>query len=276
MIQSMLKIILLLLAGYLLIVMIAAIFQRNLIYQPDTASEAELLRMAESEGLLPWKNADGSIIGWKTPDQPSTEETTAVIVYHGNAGFALNRTYVVNGLMHQEEHGPWQIFIVEYPGYGSRQGSPSDKVIKKAAKKAFNRVATQSYKQILVFGESLGTGVASYIASEYQDEIQGVMLVSPFTNLSDIASTHYFFLPAKMLLTEKFDNVEALGNFNQPVVFVYGEDDLIVPSSFTKALYESYDGPKLIFSQPDRRHNTINYHPEAEWWKKALNFLLKN
>lgn len=274
--RSVFRILLFILIGYGGVLLLAGLLQRRLIYQPMKAGIGELMKMAESKGLQPWRDTEGTIIGWKTADLPDQESTIAVLAMHGNSGHALHRDYVSDGFLNQRAHeGPFQVFLFEYPGYGHREGKPTDETIKQAAEEAFNYLADQNFEQILLFGESLGSGAASYLAAQFPDEADGLILVSPFSSLKDVAVERYFLYPADMILTESFDNVEMLKKYDRPVVFLYAEDDFIIPNSFTKKLHASYDGPKIILSQPDRGHNSINYSQSAEWWQQAFDFMMK-
>ena len=109
-----------------------ATLQRHLIYFPSKAQADELSREAARIGLKAWKDGSGSAIGWKPAGESSARNR--MLVFHGNAGYALHRDYFVAGL--QALGHEWEVFLFEYPGYGSREGTPSAATFKAAAVQA--------------------------------------------------------------------------------------------------------------------------------------------
>ena len=103
--------------------------QRQLIYFPGRAGADELAALASRLGLQAWHDGTGSPIGWRSM-APSTAQNR-MLVFHGNAGYALDRQYFVAGFQALQEQ--WDVFLFEYPGYGARQGTPSEESFKSAA-----------------------------------------------------------------------------------------------------------------------------------------------
>lgn len=248
--------------------MLAAL-QRQLIYFPENAPEDTLLRIAAANGLQGWRGPGGELVGWQTP--ATGGESRRVVVFHGNAGHALYRQYFVDGFL-ADDPG-WQVFLFEYPGYGARPGSPSESLIKTAALDAVQALLAADRGPVLLVGESLGSGVASYLAGALPAQVSGLLLVTPFTSLTDVAARHYAFLPVRTLLSERYDSAQALGDYRGPVAFLIAADDEIVPAALGRALYDSYGGPKWLYEQPGAGHNTLDFDPAAPWWREALAFL---
>ena len=105
--------------AYSLFVLAAAIFQRRLIYFPRTIPPALAEPAAAELGFVPWRNPSGQIIGWKLP--ATSSPVASVLITHGNAGCAIDRGYLA-GPIH--DAAPVDVYVLEYPGYGSREGSP--------------------------------------------------------------------------------------------------------------------------------------------------------
>jgi pimeloyl-ACP methyl ester carboxylesterase len=242
--------------------------QRQLIYFPEVATEQSLAQTADRVGLLDWRDDKGQLIGWRT--RSSGSESRRVVVFHGNAGHALYRQYFAAGFLALASG--WQVYLFEYPGYGARPGSPSESGIKAAATDAVKGLLTQDPSPLYLLGESLGSGVASYLAGRYPDKVAGVLLVTPFTSLTDVAGHHYGFLPVKTLLSERFDSVEALARYANPVAFLLAGNDEIVPASLGRKLYDSYPGPKWLQEQAGAGHNTLNFDPTTPWWREVTDF----
>jgi pimeloyl-ACP methyl ester carboxylesterase len=247
-----------------------AALQRQLIYFPETAPEQALLTTAERSGLQPWRDRHGQLIGWRAhpPDEPQRR----LVVFHGNAGHALYRQYFAAGFLALS--AGWQVYLFEYPGYGARPGSPSEPVIKSAAVDAVNELLTENTRPVYLLGESLGSGVAAYLASKLGPQIAGLLLVTPFTSLVDVAGHHYGAVPAKALLRERYDAKAALDEYHGPVAFLVAGDDEIVPAALGRELFHGYHGPRLLREQPAAGHNSLDFNPAASWWREVTDFWL--
>ena len=247
-----------------------AALQRQLIYYPEVAPESALLDTAARIGLLDWRDGEGELIGWRAgvSDDPSRR----VVVFHGNAGHALYRQYFAAGFLAQDP--AWQVYLFEYPGYGARSGTPSEPDIKTAAREALDGLLASSPDPLYLVGESLGSGVATYLAGSLQDKVNGLLLVTPFTSLGDVAGHHYGLLPMKSLLSERYDSLEALGHYHGPVAFLIAGNDEIVPADLGRKLYDHYDGPKFLREQAGAGHNTLDFDPAAGWWRELTEFWL--
>jgi hypothetical protein len=247
--------------------------QRKMIYYPGHDSEERLLQGAKAKGMSAWRNADGELIGWKASVPVNATGGNAVVVFHGNAGYALHRDYIINGFLALDDQQSWTIYVFEYPGYGARKGQPSEEHIKATAGEAVASLFNENYDRLFLVGESIGTGVATHLADQFSERIKGVLLITPFTSLVDVGKTHYPVFPIGMLLRERYDNLESLKGYGGPVAFLIAEADEIVTASLGHKLYDAYSGPKKIWVQEGRRHNTLNYDPRASWWKEVVSFL---
>jgi hypothetical protein len=247
--------------------------QRKMIYYPSHDSEERLLQGAQAKGMSAWRNADGELIGWKASVPENATGGNAVVVFHGNAGYALHRDYIINGFLALDDQQSWTIHVFEYPGYGARKGQPSEEHIKATAGEAVASLFNGNYDRLFLVGESIGTGVATHLAEIFSERIKGVLLITPFTSLVDVGKTHYPIFPIGMLLRERYDNLESLKGYGGPVAFLIAEADEIVTASLGHKLYEAYSGPKKIWIQEGRRHNTLDYDPRASWWKEVVSFL---
>jgi hypothetical protein len=247
--------------------------QRKMIYYPSHDSEERLLQRAQAKGMSAWRNADGELIGFKASAPENATGGNAVVVFHGNAGYALHRDYIINGFLALDDQQPWTIYIFEYPGYGAREGQPSEKHIKATAGEAVAGLFNENYDRLFLVGESIGTGVATHLAEKFSERIKGILLITPFTSLVDVGKAHYPIFPIGLVLRERYDNLESLKGYDGPVAFLIAEADEIVTASLGHKLYEAYSGPKKIWIQEGRRHNTLNYDPRAPWWKEVVSFL---
>jgi pimeloyl-ACP methyl ester carboxylesterase len=240
--------------------------QRKLIYFPATAPARQLVALAERLGLDPWE-IDGEIIAWRTPTDRHTRKR--LLVFHGNAGFALDRSYFL-GL--PPDSNSWQVILAEYPGYGSRSSrEPSERSFQDTAKTLLDHLRAESDHPVFAVGESIGTGVATWLAGTHHGGIAGLVLITPMPSLADVASHHYPWLPVQSFLRDRYDAVAALREYHGPVAFVLAEDDQIVPPALGIKLYETYSGPKRLWIQEGADHNTLDYDPGR--WAEVFAFI---
>jgi len=243
--------------------------QRQLIYFPSKAQADVLSELASRMGLQAWRDNAGEAIGWKSPGDPNARYR--MLVFHGNAGYALDRDYFVTGLRAQGNQ--WDVFLFEYPGYGAREGTPSEVNFKATATQALKALLAVDSRPVFITGESLGSGVASFLASSFPNEVAGLLLVTPFSSLADVAAHHYPFLPVRTLLSERYDSREALSHYGGPVAFLLAGRDEVVTSELGRQLYDSYGGPKWLHVEAHAGHNTLPYNPGAPWWGEVSTFL---
>ena len=250
---------------YLVICVFMAICQRSLIYYPSVFNTAQVDQMAQSAKLERWTNSAGQVIGFKRHSQKQPADGTVLIAY-GNGSTAIGSSFYADDI---QSVTALDVFIMEYPGYEDRPGSPSQKSLFQAADEAFQLLATN--KPIYLLGESLGTGVASYLAGTYPDRVAGAVLLSPFNRLTDVAQNHYPILPVGLLLLDRFPSEKYLRNYHGKIGITVGGKDTIVPEKFSLRLYNDYAGPKQLWEFPQGGHIEIG-EPPAQFWKEVVEF----
>ena len=226
---------------------VAYAFQRTLIYYPETADLGALEPQAARKGLLPWLDVAGNFIGWRSRQG----EGIPVLLLHGNAGHSLHRSYFVSRLHHAGVAPP--VFILEYPGYGARPGTPTEGSLVAAAVKAIDLLG----QPVILVGESLGTGVACGAASQRPESVRGLLLITPFDSLVAVAKKHYPWAPVSLILRDRYDSSSALHKFHGPLAIIVAEKDVVVPVDSAIRLFESYSGPKKLWRVPGSGHNEV-------------------
>jgi pimeloyl-ACP methyl ester carboxylesterase len=250
---------------------IIATLQRQMIYFPAVAGEPALLEEARRLGLEPWRDENQALIGWRSTGDEEGKQR--MLVFHGNAGYAQHRNYYVQGLRALRQG--WQVYLFEYPGYGARAGSPSEASIKSSAERAARQLLAQDSRPLFLLGESLGSGVACHLAATFPGQVAGLLLVTPFPSLVDVAAHHYWFLPVRMLLQERFDSMQALSRYRGPAAFLLAGQDEVVPKELGRRLHDAYRGPRWLREIPGAGHNSLPMYPDADWWGEATGFLLQ-
>jgi hypothetical protein len=253
---------------YGLFVLAAAIFQRRLMYFPRTIPPALAEPAAAELGFVPWRNPSGQIIGWKLP--ASSAAAGSVLVVHGNAGCAMDRGYIAKPI---HDAVNVDVYVLEYPGYGARDGSPGKQSFFAAGAEAFELLPGSLPKYVV--SESIGAGAACHLAGTHPKEVAGLMLFVPYHDLASVAQRRMPFLPAYLLLLDRFNPAEDLKNYHGPVKFVVAGADEIIPSGSGLQLFADYSGPKTLQTIPGAHHNEVA-EQSPEWWQEVFSFWQQN
>ena len=182
----------------------------------------------EPTGNLQQWLEDGSCIGY-CREVPTPK--TIWLMMHGNAGQASDREYVLAHVAPTDS-----FYVLEYPGYGQKPGSPSLAAFNDAARGAYH-LLKQKFPStpIGVIGESIGTGPSCSLAKESTPPDR-IVLVVPFDRLKSVASRRFFFLPVSLLLLDNWDNIESLQGYNGQVDIYGARQDTIIPCSHARNL----------------------------------------
>lgn len=235
-----------------------------MLYFPTKHSEPAALEHAKDIGLEPWRDEAGALVGWR---RPSVKAFARLLIFHGNAGCALDRDYYANAF-----GGHWEVYLFEYPGYGSRDGKPGKSAFIEAGTAAVENLLSTDSRPIFLLGESIGSGTAAAIAGAMPAKIGGVALMLPFARLEEVAKEKFPWLPVSLLLRDKFDNIGALSTYRRPIAVIVAEKDEVVGSAQGHKLYEAYAGPKKLIILPNATHNRFPSGPDAEWFREVSLF----
>jgi pimeloyl-ACP methyl ester carboxylesterase len=275
MIRPLLRLLRILAVVWLLVVIALGVFQRSLIFFPSRASEPAMLAEARTRRMQPWRDAGGAIIGWRSAARLATPvAANRLIVFHGNAGNALNRDYYVEAFEALDDGRTWEVYLFEYPGYGARVGELGEASFNAAAHAAFETLAVADARPIYVLGESIGGGPACALAAREPQRVVGVCLVTPFARLVDVAAHHYPFLPVRWILRDRWDNAAALAGYPGRLAVRLAAEDEIIPSAQGRQLFDGFSGPKRLWVEPGANHNGLDYTAANSFWQEASDFLL--
>ena len=259
------KILLYALIGYLALCSIIFLFQRKLLYLPIGNQLPE--QRAFAEGLRYWPSAE-NFHGFIGQGEPVGTQGT-VIVFHGNAGAAYHRTFYVEALSVQN----LRVILAEYPGYGGRAGRPAEDILVKDALETI-RLAFQEYGEpLFLWGESLGAGVVSGAVKKTDVPIKGVVLFTPWDTLPDLSQTHYWYLPARWLVLDKYNNIDNLQGFEGNIAVVLAGNDEVVPLQHGKKLYDSIVANKKLWLFEGARHNEMPVGAGLQWREEVIAFV---
>lgn len=221
---------------YVLLLLLVYFRQRSLLYFPTHEKV--------STSLAPWTN-NGQLIGCC---REASNPNAVWLMMHGNGGQAEHRDYVLPCLSERDS-----IYVLEYPGYGSRPGSPSLQSINAAAADAYKALRQRFPRApVCVIGESLGSGPACFLAGE-KPPPDKIVLIVPFDNLASVASAMFYWLPVRLLLSDAWDNVESLKNYSGPVDIFGAREDNIIPVQHARSLAARV--PQARFTEIEGGHN---------------------
>jgi pimeloyl-ACP methyl ester carboxylesterase len=259
------RMLLIFLATYVTAAVAVALLQRWFIYHPTVLGTNALNVWAGSQGLERWRNPAGQAIGWKRLSRTQPAQGR-VLITHGNAGCAVHRSHYVDAL---QQAAALDVFILEYPGYGDRPGSPNEQSLFAAAAEAIQLFGTNG--PVYLLGESLGTGVTAYLAGTQPAHIAGLLLVAPYNNMTEVARSRMPIFPVRWMLRDRYRADEYLQHYRGPVgVLLAGRDEL-VPNASGRRLYAGYAGPKRLWETPEATHNDLADQP-ATFWMEVVSF----
>ena len=159
-----------------------------------------------------------------------------------------NRTYKLNHFKNLNLN----FLIIAWRGFNGNKGKPNEMGLYEDAKSAIKWLKAKGIKEknIILYGESVGTGVAVEVAQN--KNYAGVILESPFTSMVNMGKKYYPFFPVSFLLKDKFESYKKITNISVPVLVMHGKVDKIVPFHMGKKIYELANEPKYsYFSEYD-------------------------
>lgn len=253
------KIVLAGIVAYGLVFAYMVAFQRSFLYHPDRARpwpagsnlpEMSEVHLGTSDGL--------TLAAWWSPPR---EGRPTVIYFHGNAG---NRGWQEIKARPYIDAG-YGLLIPDYRGYGGNMGKPSEEGLRHDALAARSFVLGQGVapENIVYHGESLGSGVAVWLASEQAPA--GLILEAAFTSIPDVAGRTYWWLPVRLATRDRFTSVRKIDRVRAPTLFLHGEQDTLVPPDQGHALHAaSSAADKTIITFPEALHANLYEHGARE------------
>ena len=154
-----------------------------------------------------------------------------------------------------------------------RPGKPGENEFVADAQATLRLVHEQFGGPVVLWGESLGSGVAAAVAAQPADRSAGVVLVTPWDSLPELAQEIYRFLPMRWLLLDRYDSVSNLQGFRRPVAVVVAGEDEIIPPRRGLRLYEALPGVKRLWVLEGAGHNDWAGRVEQTWWREVMGFV---
>jgi uncharacterized protein len=225
--------------------------QRKLIYMNNRKSRHDL-----PPDFTGWED-DGEFLGYKREQ----ERSDALIFLHGSAHSAREWSWATR-------HFPGDVYVVEYPGYGEKEGSASEFSLCQAALRGFDCVPLHPGTTLLC-GQSLGTAVAAAILEARGSKVQGLVLITPFTSLEAVARLHYPLFPVVWLLKDRLAVLPAWEKFTGPAWALFAGSDEMIPAGTQEQFQKTAGRRKHLSVIPGCRHSQILLRTED--WRRFLN-----
>lgn len=235
------------------------ILQRSMLYFPDKSRLSE--GQAGGAGLRHWPSVEDfrGFVG-------GGESAGTVILFHGNAGTAYHRSFYVDALSRQG----LRVVLAEYPGYGGRPGRPSEDVLVRDALETIRLAHHEFGGPLYLWGESLGGGVVSAAVAATDIPVAGVVLFLAWDSLPDLAQAHYWYLPARWLVLDRYDNIDNMRDYEGNIAVVLAGEDEVVPVRHGTKLYEALPTGKKLWVFEGARHNEMPVAAGLPWWEEVV------
>ena len=226
---------------YLVILGFLYFYQRNLMYHPNENNYSGDKLSVDIKEVKVETGDNIDLLGWY--HEKDIKKYKTILFFHGNAGSLENRIHKLNHFRDMNLN----FLIIAWRGFSGNKGKPSEKGLYEDGRSAINWLLSKGIKKenIIIYGESLGTGVATHLAQN--KKFAGVILETPFTSMIKAAKTFYPYIPVRLLIKDKFENEIKIKNISSPILIMHGEKDQIVPFKMGKRIFNLANEPKYSY-----------------------------
>ena len=237
-----------LISFYLLILFYIYFNQRNLLYHPGDNNYLDDKVQFNYKEILIEVDQDIKLKSWLI--EKDLKKYKTLVFFHGNAGNLFNRVHKLNELHKLDIN----ILIISWRGFSGNSGNPTEKNLYQDAQKSIEWLNSKGIesKKIILYGESLGTGVAVELAQK--NIFNSIILESPFTSMAKTAKIYYPYLPVNLLLKDKYDSINKIHKITKPILIMHGVKDDLVPYIMSVELFNKANEPKYSFFPKDDNH----------------------
>tara|TARA_B100001769_G_C22095736_1_gene591148 strand:- start:965 stop:1771 length:807 start_codon:yes stop_codon:yes gene_type:complete len=232
--------------AYCVVILVMYFYQRSLLYHPSENNYANDKIEFDYREIFIEVTENIKLKSWFIKKDLKKNKT--ILFFHGNAGSLINRVHKLNELNKLNVN----ILLISWRGFSENLGKPSEKNLYHDAKKSvewLNNIGVDN-KNIVLYGESLGTGVATELGQE--NSFAGIILESPFTSIAEAAKIYYPYLPINLILKDRYESIKKIQNINIPILIMHGKKDDIVPFRMGQELFQKANEPKnSYFSEND-------------------------
>jgi fermentation-respiration switch protein FrsA (DUF1100 family) len=241
--------------AYFIIILFVYFYQRNLLYHPSENNYLNDKITFSYEEIFIETDKNIKLKSWLI--KKDLDKFKTILIFHGNAGNLFNRVYKLNELNKLDVN----ILLISWRGFSGNKGKPTEKNLYRDADESVKWLNNQGVisKNIILYGESLGTGVATELGTS--NAFGGIILESPFTSIANAAKIYYPYLPVSIILKDRYDSIGKIKNINIPIFIMHGKMDNIVPQQMGLELFEKANNPKYSYFPEDDDH-MMNYNKQ--------------
>ncbi len=236
---------------YAIVVALMYFFQRSFLYHPSSGlmdpahygeNRMSVVKVVTEDGL--------PLVSWY---RKAAEGKPTILFFHGNAGHIGHRVSKIQDYL----NAGYGVFLLSYRGFGANPGFPTEERLYMDGRAAMAYLVNQNvpYFRMVLYGESLGTGIAVELARG--KGIAALVLEAPFTSINEVAQSHFWFLPAKYMIKDSYDSLSKIKQIKSPILFIHGELDRTIPVEFGRRLFMAAPGQKHMILIPGAGHNNL-------------------
>ena len=237
---------------YFFLGLLLFIFQRRIIFNrsghPGTPKNYNLYNTKEVYIVT----EDGiSLLSWY---HQGNKNLPLLLYFHGNSFHIGDRAHRIEKYINKN----WNVLLISWRGFGGNGGNPTEKNLYKDGEAVLKWIKEKTefkLDQVIIYGESLGSGVAVELGTKYN--FLSIVLEAPFTSIEDIAKMRYRIFPTKYLVKDKFDNYSKIDSLKSPLLIISGKKDEIVPHNHSIKLYEKANVEKKCVFIDEAIHNNL-------------------
>ena len=240
---------------YFIIILFVYFYQRSLLYHPSENNYLNDKISFNYKEIFIETDKNIKLKSWFI--EKDLENSKTILLFHGNAGNLFNRVYKLNELNKLDLN----ILIISWRGFSGNEGRPTEKNLYHDAKEAVKWLNNRGVnnKNIILYGESLGTGVATELGK--RNIFGGIILESPFTSIAKAAKIYYPYLPINLLLKDRYDSIKKIQSITTPILIMHGKKDNIIPQNMGLELFEKANEPKFNYF-PKNDDHMMEYNDE--------------
>lgn len=249
----------------LAIPLLAWLFQERMLFFPRGVEQPPSARSG-AEPVTVLASDETKLRGWFLK---GSETPGHVVIYFG--GNAEEVSWLAGVA---DQFAGWSLLLVNYRGYGESEGTPGEAELFDDALSVYDYILRRpdvAPESIVAMGRSLGSGVAVHLAANRP--VRGVILVSPYDSIVEVAKRHYPLLPVALLLRHRFDSLSEAPAIDAPLLCLVASRDRVIPVAHSQVLFDTWRGVKTWREVPLADHDTIAGEPG--YWRAIAEYLRK-
>ncbi|WP_164117488.1 alpha/beta hydrolase [Sphingorhabdus sp. Alg239-R122] len=236
---------------YLIALALIYIFQRSFMYLPDTQRVSPEQVELDGFSVVNIMSGENKLVSWWHP--PVDQTQPVILHFHGNGGALAGRADMYRTLAASGAG----LLAVGYPGYGGNAGKAGEQMFYQAARANYGWLRKQGFrgKDIVIAGQSVGTGPAAYLAAN--TNAAGLILEAPYTSMADMAARQMPLFPSRLLVKDRYENLSRIGKIDMPLAWIHGERDGLIPVQMGQILFDAARQPKCAYRIEKGKHNDL-------------------